>query len=159
MLFQTQLFYTKIIAPSRATNHAEFQKNSHGSDPTSSDRLATDEDESEKSVSAAGIAVPLIAAVLIACGVAYFFLVYRKRPRGGRKRRDIVSSGFDAAKGGDELDNLIDKRPINASRNSGRHSTLLPNSAIPGKHKILKLGGLLLDWKLGCLKGRTLNGL
>ena len=98
---------------------------------SSSDSLTADDEDSEKSVGAAGIAIPLIVLIIIGGGLAYFFLVYKKRNRGGRKRRDIVSSGFDAAKGGDELDNLIDKRPINVSRNSGRHSTLLPNSAIP----------------------------
>jgi len=63
---------------------------------------------------------------LVIIGGAVVFFLYRKRnqkPRGGK-------DSFDATRGGDELDTLLDKRPLNLSRNS-RHSTSVPTSAIP----------------------------
>ena len=44
---------------------------------SSSDSLTADDDDSEKSVGAAGIAVPLIVLIIIGGGLAYFFLVYK----------------------------------------------------------------------------------
>ena len=79
-----------------------------------------------ENVGAAKIAVPICILFIIVAAVV-FFLYRRKRHK---KTRHDGNGAFDASKGGDELDTLLDKRPLNLSRNS-RHSTSVPTSSIP----------------------------
>ena len=97
--------------------------------PTTTELPQTGEvsQEEKGDVSAATIAVPVIVIILLGAGVLFAF--YRRRRR--YKKPHGAGDAFDPGKGGDELDNLLDKRQINLSRNSRHSGAMVPSSSIP----------------------------